>query len=102
MFAQLYTVHGVYRQTEAVPFVYAYMPGKSKATYKELFEIIRRKITEEPKVIISDFEDGAIQAMREVFVATELNGCLFHFTQNIWRRVQQSGHDNAARSVLHR
>ena len=40
MFAQLYTVHGVYRQTEAVPYVYAYLPDKSKATYKELSEVM--------------------------------------------------------------
>ncbi|CAG7819980.1 unnamed protein product [Allacma fusca] len=89
VFQQLYTVHGIYKHSVAVPFVYMYLPGKSAEIYKEAFQVIRQKTPNEPSCIISDFESAAIIACQEVFIATELSGCLFHLTQSIFRRVQQ-------------
>ena len=96
-FCQLYTIHGVLDSnvpeidcSVAIPFVYGYLPGKSTEVYKEFFQVISSKTGEEPKVIIADFEMGAISACREVFPAADLNGCLFHFAESIWRRVQDN------------
>ena len=74
----------------AVPFVYAYLPRKTKETYLELFTVIRSKVQGEPNCIITDFEDAAIAACKEVFMATELNGCLFHLSKSVYSHVQGS------------
>ena len=87
-FAKIYTTHGVFSDAVSIPFVFAYLPGKSQQTYKEFFEFIGKRTREEPKVIICDFEMGAIKACQEIFPGAELNGCLFHLTQSIFRRVQ--------------
>ena len=88
LFYQLYTIHGVYRNCTAVPFVYAYLPRKTKETYLELFTVVRSKVQGEPNCIITDFEDAAIAACKEVFIATELNGCLFHLSKSVYSHVQ--------------
>jgi len=88
LFKQLYTIHGLYNGTVAVPFVYAYLPGKSEEIHNEFFNIIKVKIDGEPEVIISDFEMAAVKACMSVFPSTELNGCLFHLTQNVFKHVQ--------------
>ena len=89
LFYQLYTVHGVYNGV-AVPFVYGYLAGKSEEIYNEFFTVVHRKTIGEPEIIISDFEMAAINAMKSVFpVTTELFGCLFHLTQNIFGHVKK-------------
>ena len=88
-----FLVHGVYKKDDkyvSMPLVFAYLPGKSTQVYKELFDIISRHTREEPKFIITDFEMAAISALREVYPAAELRGCLFHLTKNIFGRIQDS------------
>jgi len=101
MLQQIYTIHGLYNSV-AIPLVYGYLAAKSTAAYEEFFEFVRKKIREESKNIISDFEYAAIKACQKVFVATELNGCLL--TQSIWRKMQATGCNNSSesRSVLKR
>ena len=41
--------------------------------------------------LVADFEPGVWQAFREVFPGLVINGCLFHFTQAIFRHVQELG-----------
>ena len=43
------------------------------------------------KVIISDFESGLIDAVRNQFPGATHTGCHFHFTQAVWRKVQHLG-----------
>ena len=40
---------------------------------------------------MNDFEQGAIGAFTEEFPGIEVKGCHFHFTQAIWRRIQEIG-----------
>lgn len=42
-----------------------------------------------PSHIVCDFEMGIISAIKECFPTTDLRGCLFHFGQIIWRKVQK-------------
>ena len=41
--------------------------------------------------MLIDFELGIKNALVAVFPAVSINGCFFHFTQNIWRKMQQHG-----------
>ena len=40
---------------------------------------------------MSDYESGMIEAFKEVFPGAELNGCLFHFSQAVWKKIQGEG-----------
>ena len=40
---------------------------------------------------VNDFEQGAINAFKEEFPGVEVKGCHFHFTQCIWRKIQDLG-----------
>ncbi|KAL0902502.1 hypothetical protein ABMA27_000356 [Loxostege sticticalis] len=45
----------------------------------------------ESEVITSDFEIGIINAIREIHPNTITPGCLFHFSQAIWRHSKKHG-----------
>jgi hypothetical protein len=70
LFYQIYTIHGLYKN-DIVPFVYAFLPNKTQKTYEELFTRIASCNADgdniSPKLILSDFELAAIQAVRKVF-----------------------------------
>ena len=38
-----------------------------------------------------DFEQGAIKSFAEEFPGIVVKGCYFHFTQSIWRKIQEIG-----------
>ena len=41
-----------------------------------------------PKKVILDFEIAVWKALKTVFPETKLQGCLFHFKQAIYRKIQ--------------
>ena len=46
----------------------------------------------DPKVIVTDFEVAAMQAVRAMFdVVLTTQGCFFHLTQSTWRKLQELG-----------
>lgn len=87
---QLFTVHGKV-QSEIVPLVI--MSSKSKLAYDEFFYELCHiccewQIDLSPKRIISDFEVASVASAKFFFPSVDFKGCLFHFGQIIWRRVQ--------------
>ncbi|KAL8586094.1 hypothetical protein ACOMHN_065438 [Nucella lapillus] len=50
-----------------------------------------------PTIIQTDFEQAVLQACRIVFPQSSLRGCFFHFSQSIWRKVQNLGLTTAYR-----
>ena len=98
MFAQLYTINGLY-DGRSFPFVFALLPSKTQETYKRLFrELLAVAAEMEPSIELSpphlmfDFERAALNAARSVFrVHSQVHGCLFHLSQNIYRKVQEEG-----------
>ena len=44
-----------------------------------------------PQTSITDFEIANIHAISQVFPRTVIKGCLFHFSQSIWKRVVNEG-----------
>jgi len=45
LFYQIYTIHGYFRDTQLVPFVYAFLPNKERITYERLFKVILEKVS---------------------------------------------------------
>ncbi|KAL3086720.1 hypothetical protein niasHS_008202 [Heterodera schachtii] len=89
-FAQLYTMSAIIDHC-SVPCVYELLPNKEAATYVRFFETIRDSIGNNwsPQRLMSDFEAADIHSARIVFPNAIQNGCLFHFGQAIYRRIQR-------------
>ncbi|CAF5119642.1 unnamed protein product, partial [Rotaria magnacalcarata] len=71
---QLFTLHAM--MTNAIiPLVYGLLIGKSNDDYNQFFEKLFEQDNFQPESIMTDFESGY----------------LFHFSQAIWRQVQNKG-----------
>ena len=94
LFSQLYVIHYA-EDGHVLPGIFALMSQRSEAAYGMLFEAIRENLPEEnkrgPARFSMDFEVAASTAMQEVFDNSAPSFCYFHFTQSLWRRMQQSG-----------
>lgn len=95
-FCQVYTIHvdlgSNKEEINVTPAVFALLPNKNKATYVRLFKKILDVIPEwSPEIVNMDFEVGAIKAIEEVFPRVQVQGCFFHLSQSIWRKVQEIG-----------
>ena len=95
LFYQLFTVHAVYNG-QHFPFVYALLPNKTTITYNHLFTKIKECCLENglhlnPSVILSDFEGGIICSIAVQFPGSRQQGCFYHFSQAIWKAVQNHG-----------
>lgn len=75
-----------------VPLVYILTSDKKAETYHTIFNVL---LELEPNInptdFMTDFEMAAINAVKEKFPMAEAHGCLFHFTQSIWRHIQLVG-----------
>lgn len=95
-FSQLYTIHvdlgSTESETNVAPVVFALLPDKKKTTYIRLFRAILREVPEwAPETVSADYEISIIEAVKDVFPAAEFQGCFFHFSQCLWRKIQNIG-----------
>jgi len=91
LFVQLYTVHALVNR-RTIPCVYALLQNKTQATYLELFEkLTTLNANLKPASIMVDFEMAVITTLERVFPDSEIKGCFFHLSQNIYRKIQESG-----------
>ena len=76
-----------------VPLVFVIMSGRRKAHYAAVFTELQQHLATPPVRLVLDFETGMWEAARdtEFLNTTQLQGCLFHFTQCIWRQIQDLG-----------
>ena len=76
-----------------VPLVFALMSGKRKADYTSVLTAVESYVDTSPSRVVLDFEVGMWEAIRDrdFFATSQLQGCLFHFTQCIWRQIQDEG-----------
>ncbi|XP_031339776.1 uncharacterized protein LOC116168214 [Photinus pyralis] len=94
---QLYTIHCDFFN-KFLPCVYSLMSSKDEQSYKVLFEAVKDEVKQRtgkelcPEYVASDFEAAAINAVKACFPQAKLAGCLFHFSQILWRRVQKIPH----------
>jgi hypothetical protein len=99
IFRQLYSIHapvGTGENAKVLPLVYALMSSKSEEIYTRMFQELNdyandNNIILNPKFIITDFEKASINASGREFPSSINKGCLFHFGQNIWRKIQEVG-----------
>lgn len=90
---QLFSIHGRI-DTVVVPLVFCVMSHKTETAYELMFAELIRIASElnihlNPLRIISDFEKESVKVAKKFFLS-EFKGCLFHFGQIIWRRIQKN------------
>ena len=90
-FYQLYSISYI-ENNHVVPCIFALLKRKTQETYTRLFETVLQLIGNcSPRVIKTDFERAAINALQIAFPQTHISGCLFHLNQSIIRKIQHLG-----------
>ena len=101
-YAQIYTIHGV-ENNRRVPLVFALMMNKATADYQRLFQLLHRYTNRaanrvwSPRLFVTDYETGMLNAVATELPNTRHGGCLFHFDQAIWKKVKEYGLTRAYR-----
>ena len=96
LFKQLFTVH-VMPEGKVIPCAYALMASKSKRSYQRVFRELKDYVENmhlpelHPVSIMTDFEQAMLNAIDDEFPLAQSRGCLFHYTQCIWRKIQYLG-----------
>lgn len=97
-YLQLYTISCI-KEHHVFPCIFAILKNKKKETYKKLHDLVRILIGNvTPLIIKTDFENSAIQAMKETYLNTRISGCAFHLGQAVFRRIQMLGLSSIYRS----
>ena len=95
-FQQLLTVNAFVRSddyTKQVPLVFVLMSGRRKRDYKRVFQCIIELLRSGDdngaavKQITLDYEKALWTALREILPNVRNLGCVFHWTQAVWRKV---------------
>lgn len=64
------------------------MANKTKKSYLDVFSFIKKNFTTLANIekVITDYEIGLRNALREVYEGIKVQGCYFHYTQVIVRK----------------
>ena len=99
LFSRVYVVHTLrggaqlMRDGHLLPSLFELLPNKTEATYRRIWQQIRLLCPlAQPKEMLLDFENAAINSLRHVWPETVVKCCFFHL---VWRKVQAAG--NASR-----
>ena len=95
-FVQLFSIHAFVKSNGdmiQVPLAFCIISRRQSSDYSLIFEAIAASFESPPRVqrIVLDFVSAVWKAIRQVFPSVELRGCSFHFTQSIYRQVQNVG-----------
>ncbi|XP_068213377.1 uncharacterized protein [Palaemon carinicauda] len=91
IYYQLYTIHIQIGQF-SVPRVFALLPDKKEATYDRLFSPLNTLRPEiHPELYMIDFEKAAINSLTSKFPDLNVCSCLFHCSQNLYRKIVELG-----------
>ena len=91
-FKQLLTVNAFVRSgecTKQVPLLFVIMSGRNKKDYRAVFRALIDILPAPPAVrqITVDFERAIWSVLRQVFTNVKIQGCVFHWSQALWRKV---------------
>ena len=68
------------------------LPNKTEVTYTRMWQQFQLLCpAAHPIEMIMDFEKASLNSFAHLWPDTLLNCCLFHLTQNVWRKVQAEG-----------
>ena len=69
------------------------MSGKRKRDYRHVLKAVQNLLPDhiELQCVVADFESVLWRAVEKVFPGVHIQGCVFHWTQAIWRKVQELG-----------
>lgn len=91
IYFQLFTLHIMVKNC-SVPLIYGLLPGKSEGTYVQFFKALKSlRLSLAPDTMLIDFEKSIVTAFTKVFPDATTTGCLFHLSQNIYRKVIDMG-----------
>ena len=105
LFYQLFVVFA--QRYDAVhPVIYALLPNKTSATYRQLCTQLKLFCDGyEPDLLVSDFEMAIMNEFGRAFPSTYVAGCLFHLAQNVQKNVRDMGlrhaYENDVRVNIH-
>ena len=86
LFYQLFSIF-IQEGHHAMPTIHVLMSKKAETLYEAVLQKIANMIPHfQPKLAIGDFEKASRNAFRTIFTTIEVSGCLFHYTQAIWKR----------------
>ena len=95
-FTQLWSIHAFVANGEdlkQMPFLYVLMSSRRTVDYTAIFNHLKT-ITDgalQVKEMILDFELSLWKAVPGCFPDVKLRGCVFHWTQCVWRKIQGVG-----------
>ncbi|KAK3108588.1 hypothetical protein FSP39_011475 [Pinctada imbricata] len=95
-FYQLLSFHSFVKsdgEMKQLPLLFVLMSSKRKKDYKKVFKAVKDLLPDQPKVeeFVVDFEAGIWRALRKVFPDQSIKGCVFHWGQALWRKIQEAG-----------
>ena len=84
IYMQLFTIHARLQNGKIIPCVYVFLNSKTEVAYtRGLRQLKNFRPNLNPTTVLIDFEF--------VGPGVQVKGCYFHFTQNIWRKIQRNG-----------
>ena len=95
LFLQLYTISGNVNG-KWLPLVACLMEKKNEESYGFVLRTVKAKCSEigfqfSPQFVATDFEKAAMNATKNVLPESKSVGCLFHWCQILFRRLQAEG-----------
>jgi hypothetical protein len=87
-FYQLYIIHAWFKG-RMIPCAFALMHRRRTGDYKKILKALVKASSKvlAPKFITTDFESAAIKGFKAVFSGIQSKGCMFHFGQNLMKRL---------------
>jgi MULE transposase domain len=95
-YAQMVSIHGDYHNF-IIPLAFCLLNGKTVGQYRQVLQVIKCAVFRatgrqlQPDKVVCDFEKGLMMAVETEFPNTRIAGCYFHFTQSLWRHLQDLG-----------
>ncbi|KII64465.1 hypothetical protein RF11_03872 [Thelohanellus kitauei] len=90
IFFQLFTIHAEYNNAILLS-AFIFFQRKTRECYNMVWNILTTNLDLNFSSSMSDFESASINSFKEHFPNCRSSGCFFHFTQNIWRKIQSCG-----------
>lgn len=95
-YCQYVTIHGTFRG-RVIPLVSCLLGGKTVGHYRQIIRKLKTAVrfvtghALKPKTVVCDFEIAIKSAIETELPHTRICGCLFHFRQSLYRKLNELG-----------